>query len=835
MKNALKKRILCVLLTLALVLGNIPVTALAEEPLLQEEVSEETLPEIAEETLSEAEEETVSESEAAAETAAAGEPVLEVMEESLLQETAETLLGPVQPDTAEEDETDTFCGGIPFQLNPLYEGLVDPADYENWEPEFIAPSTYADVEYLTEEKAAEQIRAYMCARVESFTVTFAAGKEYVKADFTALMEQALSHTGNPIEGDYLRWQYAGWEAGYSCSVSDGIYRYTVNITIPYYTTAEQEEELDVAVEQLLNQLNLSGKRDYEKIKGIYDYICKNVTYDHANLNDDSYKLKFTAYAALIQGTAVCQGYSVLLYRLALTLGIDCRFVGGTGNGGGHGWNIVKLDDRYYNADATWDAGRTQYQYFLTGSSFDNNHTRDAEYTTEAFNAAYPMATEDYVPATDVPAVIASGTCGDALTWTLSNGGVLTISGTGEMENYGYYSKAPWYSYRLEITSVSVKNGVTSIGCSAFNACNNITSVAIPASVTTIGAEAFYLCTSLTSVAISEGVTSIGHYAFNNCTSLASVIIPVSVTAIDSDIFTGCTGLSMITYNGTTEQWMAMDYRFPAKCINGTIWDWGSCIRDLSYILDGNGVLAITGSGTTISYSRPENIPWYAYRAQIKEVTLPDGITRVGTNVFYDCVNLESISIPDGVETIGNSTFYRCSSLKSIRFPSTLQTIGDDAFTECTSLTEVRIPVSVTAIGDAAFCHCTSLTEITFEHAYNSQLSIGHGAFSPYDDGSYGLPDPPINMATMVYVPARLDINPAIRNYPWAGTSGCSRAVTYVSMASGISVGTTGDYHNEVAVGQSIPMVAEVDGVEDSTVTWWWRTAPARQPLIRMVF
>lgn len=241
--------------------------------------------------------------------------------------------------------------------------------------------------------------------------------------------------------------------------------------------------------------------------------------------------------------------------------------------------------------------------------------------------------------------------------------------------------------------------------------------------------------------------------------------------------------------------------------------------NLTWILTDDGLLTITGSGIIYNYSRPTDVPWDVYRAQIKKVTLPDGITQIGSFAFSNCTNLESINIPNGVDSIGQSAFYRCSSLKSISFPNTLQTIGDDAFTECTSLTAVRIPVSVTAIGEAAFCHCTSLTEITFEHVYSGQLSIGHGAFSPYDDGSYGPPASPINLATTVYVPSKLDINPAIRNYPWAGTSGCSRDVTYVSMTSGVSVATGGDYRNEVAVGQSIPMIAEVDGAADPTVTW----------------
>lgn len=367
-------------------------------------------------------------------------------------------------------------------------------------------------------------------------------------------------------------------------------------------------------------------------------------------------------------------------------------------------------------------------------------------------------------------VIESGSCGDNLTWTLTNDGALTISGTGVMDDYSRYRYAPWYAYRSQINSVTIDEGVDSIG-----------------------AYAFYNCTGLIKASIPESVTTIGGYVFEDCTSL--------------------------TYAGTMQQWMAIGYHFPAKCKDGTVLDWGDFGRDLSYILDGNGVLTITGSGPFYEYSSPTYVPWDAYRAQIKKVTLPDGITQIGNYAFSGCTNLESINIPNGVESIRQSAFYRCSSLKSITFPSTLETIGGDSFAECTSLAAVRIPVSVTSIGEAAFCHCTALTEITFDHAYSSQLSIGHGAFSPYDDGSYGPPASPINLVTTVYVPSRLDINPAIRNYPWAGTSDCSRDVTYVTMNPGVSVATGGDYRNEVAVDQTIPMIAEVDGVADPTVTW----------------
>ena len=113
----------------------------------------------------------------------------------------------------------------------------------------------------------------------------------------------------------------------------------------------------------------------------------------------------------------------------------------------------------------------------------------------------------------VSALDDSGSCGDNVTYTFDSiTGVLTISGTGKMEDYSP-SSSPFYN-KSEIKSITIKTGVTSIGDSAFYDCSGLTSIAIPNSVTSIDDYAFEGCSGLTSIVIPDGVTSISSIALN---------------------------------------------------------------------------------------------------------------------------------------------------------------------------------------------------------------------------------------------------------------------------------------------------------------------------------
>ena len=166
----------------------------------------------------------------------------------------------------------------------------------------------------------------------------------------------------------------------------------------------------------------------------------------------------------------------------------------------------------------------------------------------------------------------SGICGDNLEWKLTDEGVLTITGTGEMQDWNDYS-SPWYenesvkqviigdgvttigdwafSYCRALTSITIPNSVTTIGDNAFESCSSLTSITIPNSVTTIGDNAFESCSSLTSITIPNSVTTIGERTFANCYSLTSVTIPSSVTRIEDGAFSDCGNVKQITSEAVT--------------------------------------------------------------------------------------------------------------------------------------------------------------------------------------------------------------------------------------------------------------------------------------------
>ena len=186
-------------------------------------------------------------------------------------------------------------------------------------------------------------------------------------------------------------------------------------------------------------------------------------------------------------------------------------------------------------------GLSSGKYYVRVSSSDEHSTNDYTISVSAKTNSNPVDDK-------------SGTCGEDLTWSLDDKGVLTISGTGNMEDYTLLSKAPWSDYSQDITSIVVQDGVTSIGDNAFINCNKVEQVSLSNDVETIGDYSFSGCTSLTDITLPNGLKAIPNGAFALCTGLKTVTVPKSVTEVGTLAFSGCTSLSDVYYDSTKEDW-----------------------------------------------------------------------------------------------------------------------------------------------------------------------------------------------------------------------------------------------------------------------------------------
>ena len=339
-----------------------------------------------------------------------------------------------------------------------------------------------------------------------------------------------------------------------------------------------------------------------------------------------------------------------------------------------------------------------------------------------------------------------------------------------------------------VTKVELKADTVGIAYGVFQYRGSLTSINIPDSVTSVSEYAFYDCRSLTSVTIGNGVTSIGHYAFFNCESLTGVyitdiaawcnikfdnydsnplsyagklylnnelvtdlVIPDSVTSIGKYAFYGCRSLTSIMIPDSV-----------TSIGNGAFNRCGSLIN-IEVSKNNNYYKTIQGN----LYSADEkNLILYASAKMDVSFVIPDNVTSIGKDAFYDCRFLTSITIPDSVTSIGSYAFAYCSSLARITIGNGVKSIGDNAFYNCESLTgvyitdiaawwnikfgsgysnplsyahnlylnnelvtELVIPDGVTSIGGGAFMYCSSLTSITIP---DSVTSIGGGAFNYCD-------------------------------------------------------------------------------------------------------
>ena len=210
------------------------------------------------------------------------------------------------------------------------------------------------------------------------------------------MSEELAKTSSA--GDYLKFSWDEYKKSisgyYLYQYSKYNYYLTITYNFTYYTNYGQEKKLDRDVKEFIENNIDFNDSNLEKISKIYNYISNNVKY-----NKNIGNIKYSAYSAYENKSAICQGYSTLLYKMLKEADIEnVRIIRSTT----HSWNIVKIGDMYYHLDATWEATtkkKGDYNYFLKGSNEIkklNSHRIYSEYNTKKFKKNYPISNKDYM-------------------------------------------------------------------------------------------------------------------------------------------------------------------------------------------------------------------------------------------------------------------------------------------------------------------------------------------------------------------------------------------------------------------------------------------------------
>ena len=406
----------------------------------------------------------------------------------------------------------------------------------------------------------------------------------------------------------------------------------------------------------------------------------------------------------------------------------------------------------------------------------------AEQYCAAYNLPYNYG--DAVPAgTPVPVQITvekvRNTCGPDLVWILEEDGTLRIIGTGVMDDYEQVGEdqtqsgaAPWDGSK--VTRVVIEDGVTSIGafafegcamteislpdtlksveygafdnCTelktvtlpdsvktigmlAFNECTGLTEIRLPASLTSIGAAAFRTCIKLTEITLPDAVREVGMYAFHNCIALKTVTLPASLETLGEYAFDGCQALRavIVPKDSYAEKYcvrkgIAYVYTGSSPEAIPTEAPYGICGRNLTWKLDNDGTLTVSGFGKMDDYERQYSdrdesgsagtinnaAPWSG--RDVRKVVIGQGVTRIGSAAFFACDTIESVELPDTLEAIGSFAF-AFTALKEIVIPDSVTSIGENVFAGCESLTGVRLPVGLKIIPASAFSGCLLLKQL----------------------------------------------------------------------------------------------------------------------------
>lgn len=637
---------------------------------------------------------------------------------------------PVPVAAAGMDVSDAPVSSREYISNPLYSFLEDDAPIGDGLFAVESPTLSDDPsDYCSLEEAAEQLRDAMVARESSVTL-YVYSPDIVPDMETVLLPMALSEDRavGTTAGDYLKWSWKGMSSAYSYS---GGY-YAFGITITYYTTAAQETALLNQVDAVMEDLALQEQNCYQKCSLIYEYISDHVDYDYDALErinagtavteDD---LIFSAYGALMNGKAVCQGYACLFYAMCRSAGLPVRVI----SNDNHAWNIVQLGDLWYNMDVTWDGQSTvsNRNYFLKGSDSFTGHTPDDEFLTDAFTAAYPISETDYaVTEADLctqhsyddgttlvertctqegETLYTCTTCGATKTQTLSAMGhresrTIVVEATCTEGGYTARGCERCDYYYIETTTEALGHAYTAViteptctegGCTT-HACSRCGVSYTDSATAALGHQWDSGVVTKEATETEDGETT---YTCTRCSETRTELISMIVHSYDSGQVTTeatCTDAGIMTYT-CEDCGKTYTEELPAA---GHSWDSGSITGEATCMGTGTKTYTCTVCGEV----KTEVITATGHRHQtvtIEPSCTVDGST-VATCIYcgdsyvvtstpalgHDWDETEAVVTAPGCETEGYTT-YTCARCGETKIEDPLSPLGHDF--QCTDLVE----------------------------------------------------------------------------------------------------------------------------------------------------
>lgn len=322
--------------------------------------------------------------------------------------------------------------------------------------------------------------------------------------------------------------------------------------------------------------------------------------------------------------------------------------------------------------------------------------------------------------------VASGTCGDNLTWVLDDEGTMTISGTGDMDSFQVYSPyiVPWADYRDSVKELVIEEGVTKIGSYAFQDFENISQIVIPDSVQIIEYYAFASCGGLETIVIGDGVQIIEQSAFYYCTSVSAIQFGNSVEQIGASAFYNCANVSKID--------LPESVKFIASgAFSKTIW---FDAQTEEIVVIGNIAYAYKGENQPAELVFPEGIigiaGGFCYGwTGLTSVSFPESLQVIADEAFYGCTSLSAVRFSENLQHIGNRVFSGCFALETVSFCECTVTFGSNVFQNCTKLKSLTLPEGTQKIGEYMLSGCSSLE-------YLSVPFVGAERKQPQDDNQY---------------------------------------------------------------------------------------------------